>query len=492
MASVRRNFIYSVAYQLLTYLTPLLTTPYLSRVLGPDGIGEYSLGNNLAQYFALLALLGVGRSGTRSIAAVRDDREKTERLFWELYAMQLCTVALAVMAYLGVVIVWYQGAMGWIWLPFLVAEAFDITWLFYGEEDFRVTVLRSSIVKILTVVGIFVFVKQPTDVWLYAAITSFGQLASLVSILPFARKYISRFVRPSLGAVLTHVKPNLILFIPQVATNLYRSFDKVILGALSTSQQLGLFDSAEKIILVPLGIVGALGSVMLPRMAHVLARGDNDSALRMIRSTMDFSLAFAVGLAAGVAGVSADFSVAFFGPAFEGCAGLMTGLAFTVPFIACATVVREQYLIPAKRDKDYVRAVIVGGICNLVLNLMLVSSFGAWGSCAATMVTEVLVCVMLCIPVFSELKIGRCFVDCIPFVVLSLAMLVAIRLTSGLFEGNELFATCAEFGVGVAVYLCGGFIICRTSSRLRQPLLTMLPGRLHWIIGGGSHPAGSD
>ena len=169
MSSIKKNFSYNLVYQVLNLVILLVTSPYIARVLGPDKSGIYSYTYSVANFFLLAAMLGVNNYGNRSIALIRDDKEKLSKTFSSIYVLQLLTSAISVTAYV-IYLVWIIDANRTVALVqgvYLMSAAFDINWFFFGLEKFKLTVTRNMVIRILSLVGIFVFVKDQNDLFIY-------------------------------------------------------------------------------------------------------------------------------------------------------------------------------------------------------------------------------------------------------------------------------------------------------------------------------------
>lgn len=470
MPSVRKNFAFSLVYEFLALAVPLVTAPYLSRMLGPDGLGSYSLSYNIAYYFGMFAVLGMSKYGTRSIAAVREDQRAEDKVFWELLFTQFLSASAATVLYI-LYAVWQGALLTWIWIPYLASMAFDITWLFRGEENFKITVIRNSAIKVATACAIFLFVKGTEDVVLYAAITSSGYFVSQILLWPYLKKYIKSFRPPGFRRVVSHIRPDAVLFVPLIAISVYRVLDKILIGLLSSDAQLGYFDCADKIIMVPLGIVSALGAVMLPRISHMIATGDNGRIRELLRLTMNFSLCLSIGLMFGVLSVGQLFAVVYFGADFAESGSLLILLGITVPVIAWASVVREQYLVPSGLDKKYLSATVAGAILNIGLNIVAIPAFGAQGAAVVTIATEILVCYMLSRAADGALNFRQYFFDALPFIGIGTLMLLSIQAVGCIVSLDSLLLLLVEAAVGVVVYLVGLGVLCAVSSTHRDMVL---------------------
>lgn len=167
MKSVKQNFIYNLAYQVLTFLTPLITTPYLSRVLGAEKLGVYSYSYSIAYYFVLFAMLGLNNYGNREIAKVRDNKTLCSQTFWSIYGLQVITSIIAIIAYCIYALFIECEVISWFMLLYIISALFDINWFFWGMEEFKITVIRNTIIKLATVIGILLFVKSQADIYIY-------------------------------------------------------------------------------------------------------------------------------------------------------------------------------------------------------------------------------------------------------------------------------------------------------------------------------------
>ena len=359
MESIKKNFIYNIVYQVLLIFLPLITAPYISRTLGATAVGIYSYTNSVAYYFLMLAMLGISNYGNRSVAAVRDNKESLNRVFSSIYILQVSTFIIAILAYIIYAIFFAKNneLIFLIQLLYVISGMFDITWLFFGLEKFKLTIGRNLLIKIGTIICMFIFVHTPADLWKYTLIMSAGTFFSQVYLWIYVKKEV-KFVRVSINEVLKNIKPVLVLFIPVLAYSIYKVMDKIMLGDMST--QVGLYQNAEKIINVPMGIITALGTVMLPRMSNIIAKGEKGKTVLYIRTSIKLVTILCSAIAFGLMGIAPVLAPVYLGNEFVDCAQIITLLSISVFFIAWANVVRTQYLIPNRYDNIYVISTIVG------------------------------------------------------------------------------------------------------------------------------------
>lgn len=458
MSSIKKNFSYNLVYQILNLVILLVTSPYIARVLGPDKSGIYSYTYSVANFFLLAAMLGVNNYGNRSIALIRDDKEKLSKTFSSIYVLQLLTSAISVTAYV-IYLVWIVDANRTVALVqgvYLMSAAFDINWFFFGLEKFKLTVTRNMVIRILSLVGIFVFVKDQNDLILYTFVMAGSQLLSTLALWPYVRK-LTKFRRPTWAEVAHHIKPNLVLFIPVLAISIYNVMDKIMLGIMSTDAQVGYYEYSERILQIPMAIINALGMVMLPRMSNLVQKGEKELSRKYIANSMYFTIWISMATTFGLAAIAPVFTVVFYGKQYTACIALITALTVMIPCKAWANVVRTQYLLPNSQDMIYVVSVIAGAVVNVVLNAVLITRYDAMGAVIATIFAEYTVMLIQTFKTRKELEFGNYLKKGWIYVVFGIIMYIAVS-----FIGNgrkaSVMLLLIELAAGGAVY-CGLSIV---------------------------------
>lgn len=474
MNSVKTNFIYNVVYQLLLILLPLITTPYISRVLGADGIGIYSYTYTIANYFMLAAMLGVKNYGNRSIASVREDRCDLSKTFWQIYGLQFVCALAAVVFYFVYVFLFEKEytVIALIQGIYVFSGLLDISWFFFGLEEFKITVLRNIVIRLLDLACIFLLVHTREDLWKYALIMTLGILVSQGYLWFYLHRFVD-WCRPTGKELLSHLYPELVLFIPVIAVSLYKMMDKVMLGQISTITQVGYYESTEKIINIPLGVITALGTVMLPRMSNLVAKGKVKESRRYIYDSMMFAVFMSSVMCFGIMGIAPDLVPVFLGEEYLPCILLLQTLAPTVLFIAWANVIRTQYLIPNKLDRSYIISVILGAAVNLVVNAMLIPSLDAMGAVIGTICAEGSVCLCQTLMVRKELEAGRYLKDSFPMIIIGAAMWVLVNLIGHFISGPVALVLEIAAG-GIFVILAAGGYLILTGHPLAAELIQKL------------------
>lgn len=476
MASVKKNFLFSSAYQLLLIITPIVTTPFLSRVIGAEGNGIFSYTQSVANYFVLFAVLGMSSYGVRTIAECGEDRERRSRVFWNAFAMNLTTGLAVVAAYVLFVLVFGGDYSLYyiIWGLWLLGSVFDVSWLFFGMQDFRMPTLRNFITKLASVAVILLFVRGPGDVWIYVLAIAGAYFANSLLIWPFVGRCVD-WVRPTWSEMLGHLKPNLLLFVPVIAVSFYTLLDRIMLGSLTSVLEVGYFDYAEKISKMPLAVITALGSAVLPRMTEIVASGDMGYGKHLISTTMWFMLACAFALCFGVVGVAPVFCPVFFGEGFDACVSLMCVIAFVIPVICVTNVIGNQFLLPCHRDVEYTVSLVIGAALNVVVNLVLIPQMGAMGAAIATVSSEAAVLVVQFWQVRNDLDLGKYVLRAVPFALIGIAMAILLRVLGAVLSPMMLGLAVlgVQFVAGAVFYLLFALLWSITHERIQ--LIELFP-----------------
>lgn len=453
-----KNFLWNAGYQVFVLLVPLITIPYISRALGPEGVGINSYTNSIVQYFILFGSLGINTYGNREVAYKRDSKEVLSRTFWEISLLRFITIGLAVVAYLIFISftdeyrVYYviQGIA-------LVGAAFDISWFFMGMENFRVTVLRNAFVKILSLALIFAFVKTSHDIGIYILIIAASQALGFLTLWPYVRHLVS-FVPLHKLRLFRHIRPSVTLLIPQIATQIYLQLNKTMLGSFRGVQASGFYDNSDKIIKMVLAIITATGTVLLPHVAYLFAKGDNGAVKRSLVTSMHVILVVAFPMAFGLAAVSHPFTLLFFGNKFEAVGALMAVESAVIVLIGISNAIGTQYLLPTNQLKIYTTSVVIGSIVNIILNVPLILIFGTMGAIVATVLSELAVSAYQIFKVRKQVGLDELFQETWKYLVSSVIMYWIILQISKGFSSSAV-SIGIEVLVGIVVYVAVLFVL---------------------------------
>lgn len=441
-----------MAYQITLMILPLVTMPYVSRVLGAEGIGTYSYTYSIAQYFLLFGMLGVENYGNRSIARIRDNTTERSNLFSSIYSLQFMIALISVFAYLLYIKFCKENCLyALIQVFYVLSGAFDINWLFFGMEEFKITVTRKILLKLCTVLSIFIFVKNKNDLWKYIFILSFGYFTAQSSMWLFAHKYV-RFHFVKIRDTFIHLKGIVILFIPIIATSIYRMMDKVMIGLFNSMTQVGFYENSDKLINVCLCVISAFGAVMMPKMSNLYAKKQTTECSVLFVRSMEIAMFIGSAISFGIASIAPEFIPIFYGNGYEECIAITIMLSSTVPFITWACIVRTLFLIPAEKNSIYIKSVFAGATINCIINLILIPKYAATGAAVGTIIAEITVAIYQTLKVKSEIDIKKCIKKTIPFIVFGFLMFFTVRLLPFEVDDN-LPKLLLKIMIGAVLYL---------------------------------------
>lgn len=473
--STRKNALYNVAYRVFSVFLPLVTAPYLSRVVGTTGVGLYSYAWNISHVFVLIGMLGLESYGVRAIARVKDDAAQLHRTFSEIWKMQLMVSSLVLAGWLGYVFL-FAGQEKTIALHLTMMSLsclVNLDWCLMGLDQFKPIALKNTAIKLLAAAAVFAFVHGPEDLWIYAFAWSLATLVGCISCWTTLRGKI-RVVPVSWKAALAHFKPCAVLFVSVLAISIFRSMDKVMVGGLSTMEQNGYYENAEKIIFCLSGFITAIGTVMLPKVSAMFKRGEADRVRTHLDASMQIVMCMVCALSFGVAAVAKNFAPLFFGEDFTYSGTLMIPLSFTLIGMGFANVVRTQWILPQGKDHIFVTSVVAGAVINLVLNFLLIPPLGAAGAIVGTLAAEFCLPTVHWIYLRKELPHGKLLRHALTYAALGFVMLLSVRLAGALLPFGGWLGLAVQVAVGGLVY--GGLCLLLWIKTNNRAILRLIPG----------------
>lgn len=453
MSSIKKNLGLQTIYQVLSACMPLITAPYLARKLGADQLGIFSFTSSVVAYFTLFAMLGTVNYGTRSIASVKENRKKRNEVFTSIFVLQIIVTVISIIAY-AVYLVFFctdNKLIAYLQGIALINCLVDINWLFWGVEDFQITVTRSIIIKIVTVALILLLVKKESDLWIYTFIMLGGAFLSNLILFFYLPRYVS-FTKISMAEMKKHIIPNLVLFVPLLAMSIYHTMDKTMLGKLSTYTQSGYYYNSDKIVQIPLLIINGIGTVMLPRMSFLLAEKRQKEANDLFIITLEGVSAVSIAILCGIAAIANEFVPFFFGVGYEACIAIIIVFTPLLLIKGFSVIVRTQYLIPMEMEKEFTKSVVGGAVVNLVFNFILIPPYGAIGAAIATVIAELVACTLQFLSLRNQkLGIGKIFIKTLLYAWMGLVMVILVRAVA-LLNVNHILKLVIEIITGATLY----------------------------------------
>lgn len=392
--SIKRNFIYNVLLNISSVIFPLITAPYVSRVLEPDGVGVYNFSNTYAGYFALVALLGIPTYGVREVARLHDDKDALTNIVSQLMSIAFITTLIVSIAYIITIII--IGQLTENYIIFVVAgfaiylTPFKVNWYYQGIEEFGFITFRSLIIRTISVICLFIFVREKNDLIVYVIINAFGNVLS--DIWNYL-KMINSGIKPrfTLKGLKQHFNPLLLLFASSIAISIYTVLDTIMLGFIKDYDEVGYYTNAMHMSKVIISAVTSLSIVAVPRVSYYMKNRDYNRINDLMNKSFSFVSFISFPAAIGLACISPTFIPLFFGVKFIGSTTPLMILSLLIISIGLSNLTGIQILIGMGFDKLFLYSVLVGTFSNFLLNCILIPLWGATGASVASVIAETLI-----------------------------------------------------------------------------------------------------
>lgn len=471
--SIRKNFLMNAMLTMSSFLFPLITFPYVSRILLPAGTGTVSFATSVVAYFNMFAQLGIPTYGIRACAQVRDDREALTRTAHELLLLNLLMSAISY-AVLAVCLITVPRLRAERTLIIVISLTIGLTaigmeWLYKALEQYTYITLRSIVFKLVALIAMFLLVHREEDYILYGGITILASSASNILNFIHARRFISM---RSVGGydLRRHWKPVAVFFAMACATTVYTNLDTVMLGFMTTKVDVGYYNAAVKIKNILVSIVTALGAVLLPRASYYIEHGETERFREITRKSLRFVLLLASPLMLYFIFFAREGVRLLSGPAYDGAVLPMQLIMPTLLLIGLTNILGLQMLVPLGREKVVLQSEIAGAVTDVILNAILIPRMASAGAAIGTLAAELVVLLVQYFALrdqmretFLRLPYGKVLLS---LLLASAAALWVKRLGWSSFPALALSAACF-FGV------CGAVLLL-----LREPLVTELAGEL--------------
>lgn len=386
---VFQNALYLGAMQLSNILLALVVTPYITRVFGSELLGINSFGLSVVTNFSIFGLFGITLYGLREVAKVRGNSVLLQLIFSRCITFQLFFSALSLLAY-------------WVWIAttndgyaqyyllfslYLLGTATDLTWFYGGIERFDRVAIRTVLMRVLGGLLVFVVVRNAEQLFLLIIIQQGTLLLSnLFYWLPLRRYGVCLKLQPIRSTLRQLFMPNLMLFLPIVFTTLLLTLDRILLGYLSTKQEVAIYDYSARLVRIVVIMVSVLGNVLLPRFANLWNNEQRTEFDKLLRKQLFYSLFLSSLMAGGLFITAQDVCGLLLGDTFLGAASILQCLIFTV----CLTGLSFYHLgMAIGREKKILSALVIATLLNLVCNVFLITRYGSWGASVSYVITEI-------------------------------------------------------------------------------------------------------
>lgn len=434
LKSVKLNFIYLSLYKMLELLLPLVTSPLLSRRLGAEALGIYSYTYSIVSLFVVIAELGFYRYGLREIAKVRDNQKQLNQTYSNIFFTHIINALVVLSLFIFSVFCFYQTSDK----KFLLIQGIlifnnliDNSFLYIGLENIKPIAIRDGMTKLIAFALIILLIKSPDDLMVYITLMALSATISKLISLLYSRKFVT-FIKPEIKVCMTIYRPMLLLMIPALASVIYQSMDKIMIGWFYNETHVGYYDCASK-ALIPRNIITALGTVLCPSIANLYASNQKEIAKQKITYSFTVSMIMALSFMFGISAIAQDFAPWFWGKSFATCSPMLIGLSISIPIWTIGEVIRNQFLLPTGRDKEYTWVFVAGVITNAIVNSILIPQYGAMGAIIATTVAEIEMSLIQLYLVRKDLPLVKQLLTLWPYLLAGMFMLLTVQLVHAMF-----------------------------------------------------------
>jgi O-antigen/teichoic acid export membrane protein len=451
--SIKKNFILNILKILINLIFPLITFPYISRILLPEGIGKITYVQSINNYFLLFINLGIPLYGIREIAKVRNNKLEKSKVFSEIFFLNIITTILGVIVYIcfySLNIIKNDKEIFLIFSLVLLFNFLSVDWFFQGIEDYQYITIRTVVIKILSALFLFIFVKKNSDVYIYSVIVVFSLVGSNFFNIVRALKLVDLKLKRI--NIKRHLKGIFIIFSMNLAISIYTNLDSVMLGSYGSKYSLGIYSAASKIIALVMGIVTSLGAVLLPRISNYIEEKKEEEIKQILEKTLSFLLFLIIPSIVGIYFTANEIILLFAGKEYLEAITTLKILSLIILFIGFSNFIGIQILYPRGEEKKIFYSVLVGAITNFSLNLYLIPRYYQNGAAFATCVAEFTVVVIQIFLGYKYLKFQKFNYNNFKFLIASFIMGAILYFTQNL-NLNLLLNLILKVGIGSSIYI---------------------------------------
>lgn len=467
------NIFYNGFTQLLAIIVPLVTAPYVARVLTSEYLGVYTYIDSVSQIIFVIGSIGLSSYAVREIAYAGDNIKERSRIFFEIILLRIVLLIISLCSYYFIMrnteyeyytkyqIIWFVGCF------------LDVVWLFNGLEDFKTVAIRSTIVKIANIILIFAFIKTPNDLVKYFLIMGGCQLLGTLICYKNLKNVIT-FINFTNLNIIRHLKPTIMVALPQIVTLIYYQMDKVMLEKILKNMSLiAFYDQADKIVKLPVTAITAVSSVMLPISSKFYAKNDNNGLAHSIQVSIDTSLMLLLPMTLGLISIAYTFVPWFYGKGYQLVAPIIISLCPIIIARGLSSISNTQYLVPTKKTIYLTISSVFSAIINVIVNLIAIPLFGVYGAVLGTIIAEFSVTLIQYYYMKKYIMLSGITKKCIWYAILSLPFFI-MSCILGKILGPHLYTTAIQIICSIIIYLVT--LICLKDEKAMY-LIQILKGR---------------
>lgn len=447
MASVKKNYIFDVLNNVSGLLFPIITFPYVSRILSPEGIGQVAFVQSIISYLVMFAALGIPTYALREVAKRKKNKKDLSEFTLEIL---LIHVSLTIIAYLVACSFLFFDRINNIWQLYIIASAHLVLnflgfgWFYQGIEDFKFITIRVFIFRTLSLISLFLFVHERSDIYWYLSILILSEAGNNLCNIFRLRKYVSLTnVKFCDLKFRHHFKPIISLFILSVSTMIYFNMDNLMIGIIKDDVSVGYYNPSLRIQRMLMGFVLSLSTVLFPRLAS-LANTDKEKFGLLSKSGFIITLGMSVPIVFGIFALGKPLIYLFAGASFEPSILTLQLLAPVIVFGTCSNII-AKVLISQQRERIVLQATTMGAIVNLLFNGILIYFFSQYGAALASTISEIAV-------LMSMMFFGRKF---IPNGIVDKNIAYYFISALMMFILLSILVHCLNYGLIINCIICG-------------------------------------
>lgn len=443
--SLKSNFIFNFISQILVLIIPLITAPYIARVLGADINGQISFSSSIVTYFTLFASFGFATYGQREIARFRDDKHQRTLVYFEITFLRSIFTAVSIAVLLTIT---FLNVFDEKYKTFILIESINVlacgidpSFFYQGVEDFKSIAIKTVLIKIVGLVFIFLFVKTSDDAWLYVLFNCGAAFISYLFMWPKVIKTSERFHLSELN-LKKHLWPAFLIFLPSLATTIYSVLDKTMIGLLATNPDYenGCYEQAYKLNSILLLLISVISTIYIPRNAHEYAIGNIEGLKKNLKFSCEYVWLIGIPLIVGVAVLAPSLSYWFLGDGYDEVPLLLQIMSVRFLGAGFGLLFGSQLYTSIGKEKYATIATTIAAVVNFTMNIFFIKLWGATGASITTAISEVLVAVITGVICFKQKYLM--FKD---FLMTSIKKLIAAGV---MFAPIYFMNKCFEYNIG--------------------------------------------
>lgn len=393
MPSVKTNALLNSIRAVLSIVFPLVTYPYVTRILQADNLGKVNFASSTMSYFSLIAVLGLTSYAGREGIKYRDNQKKLNEFCSELLTLNICTTIFAYIALGGVILIFpsfqpYMGLLG-IYSITILFSTFGMEWIYTIYEDYAYITIRSIVFQVISIPLMFILVRNTDDFYLYAGINVFAQVGSNIFNMIHSRKYIAPKIIIN-KKIFHHLKSSLVFFANSIASSIYSNIDTTMLGMMCTDYNVGIYAVSVKIYTMVKGILVAIMTVTMPRLTYYRFNNLYNEFNAMTSKLVKTMITFLFPVVVGINLTANEIILVISGKGYVESVTSLRILSFAI-FASIFACITSNILVACKKEKLVLRGTVMAALTNLGINIFVIPVFKQNGAAFTTVLAELVV-----------------------------------------------------------------------------------------------------